>query len=196
MKQFIRAIMFTSITLLIIGFVIAANTAPAPDDTIPQTVAAQPTQDPVLVADAQRLGIDYKAISWHYSSDEITASLNSIAETTNDTVIGLFEPPDTIIIATNLSTSDELNIVAYEYMHYVWAGLTDTQRQDMGALLDQYRTRNPSFDTDVSRYHGDAATIQNEENSTACTRVDPSLLSDSFNNYCNQYIPNRALLFR
>lgn len=181
--------------LLIVAFSIAANVTPVPDETVSRAVAAPLRQDATLIADAQRLGIDYKPLSWHHSSVELATAVDVTAETADDIIIGLFLPPNTIIIATNLSDDTELNIVAYEYMHYIWAGLSPSQRQIMGTTLDQYRTQNPDFDADVARYHGDAATIQDEENSTACTRVQPYLLSDEFNNYCNRYIPNRTLLF-
>lgn len=181
------------VALAIIGELgtLGSSTPPLPNAPTPTSVAQPLTQDPALVADAQELGINYTPLNWRYSSSVLTSN----TETSDGTVVGLFTTPNSIQIATGLSKSDELNMVAYEYMHYYWSNLTEYQRQSIGANLDEYRTQNADFNADVSRYHGDVETIQDEEDSTACTRVASYLLSDDFNAYCNTAIPNRSILF-
>ena len=184
------------IGLFILGFIIDFSTgvfeSKSTNVNTPASINAPLTQDPTLVADAQQLGIDYSPLNLSFTSQPITSN----TETTDGSPIGVFFAPNTIHIQSGLAKSDELNILAYEYMHYAWANLTSTQRSTIGAELDAFRTQDADFNSDVSRYHGDTAVIQNEEDSTACTRVDPSLLSDSFNAYCNQFIANRSILFQ
>lgn len=177
-----------------VGFYQAATNTTASGS--PTTVAKPLTQDPVLMADAQQLAIDYSPLNLILTSE----SLNAIAsgkttETTDGSPIGLFLTPNTIYIQSGLDKNEELNIFAYEYMHYYWSNLSGNDQQSIATELDAYRNQNVNYNADVSRYHGDTKTIQDEEDSTACTRVDPSLLSDSFNAYCNQAIPNRSILF-
>lgn len=176
--------------MYVIGYAVGESTTPRYN--VPATVGVTLSQDPVLVADAQQLGINYAPLNMKFSSGALT----SLTETVDNGAIGLFTTPNSITIATGLSKKDELNILAYEYMHYAWIGLTAEQKQSLTSSYQHYRTINPDFNAEVSHYHGDEATIANEMNSTACTRVQPHLLTVDFNNYCNQFIKNRNILFQ
>jgi hypothetical protein len=157
----------------------------------PTIAGANLTQDPTLVADAKQLGIDYSPLNLTFTSKNISIS----DETVSGGAIGVFYPPNIIYIESGLSKYQELNIVAYEYMHYVWENLPTSTKQRISSELTLYRTQNSDYNADVSHYSGDTATIEDEQDSTACTRVEPYLLSDSFNAYCNAAIPNRSILF-
>lgn len=174
-----------------VGFNVGAN-GKITNLAVPLNIKPHLTQDPKLVGDAQELGIDYSQVNLEFTPTNPTSTI----EKSDEPAVGVFIYPNTIQIKTGLSKKDELTIVAYEYMHYVWKDTSTKQQQQLAKQLRVYRSWNPDFNADVSRYHGTPETIDNELHSTVCTHVQPYLLSNSFNNYCNQFIKNRSILFQ
>lgn len=147
------------------------------------------SQDPTLVADAQQLGLDYSGVNLSF------APTLSAPDVVGTSTVGEFTPPNSIQIKAGLTKPQELQTVAYEFMHYYWQNLPLNIQQQMTTVYQQYYDSNTDFQQLTKYYTGNSSVIADERNSTACTQVQPYLLSTSFNIYCNQFIPNRSILF-
>lgn len=158
---------------------------------IPKSVGVQLAQDPALVADAQQLGIDYSPLNMSLapslSADDVIAD--------QDNTTGTFQAPNTIKVKSGQTRQDELRSLAYEYLHYVWENMRIDKKQQLTALLQQYYDSSSSFRQLNANYMGTPDILADERNSVACTYIQPYLLTDDFNSYCDHYIPNRSILF-
>lgn len=183
--------------LYVIGYVFGAADTKGYDRakilTTPATLSPA-TQDPVLKADADTLGIDVSGINISFIA--IVPRGDVVGTESDDNVVGGFHEPNTIVIKSGLDKQLELSTVAYEYMHFVWAGLGTDIKTQMSANYQDLYDRSPLFQSDTESYVGDPATIADERNSTACVDMPPYLLTAEFNDWCNQFIPNRSLLFQ
>jgi hypothetical protein len=167
-----------------------------PSATIAAAVAAityqGSTQDATLLGYANEL---------RYTDSATPPNDSDIS--TSDKITGLFDPnTDTIYVVRNQSAleggpevQDEIGTVAYEYMHYVWSNDLDGSAQaSERQALESYDQENSYFNSLVSQYTGDQNTLDNEYAATACTEIQPIQLSSSFNEWCDQYIPNREVV--
>lgn len=180
--------------LFIIGFItglVQGLQHPISAVATPTAVVAPITQDPVLVSDAQELGIDYSNLNMSFATSLTATDIDNGYK-----ILGTFQAPVTIKILSGQPKQDELSSLAYEYLHYTWINMPSAEQQQMTTLYQQYYTSNPDFQRLTVAYIGTPDIIANERNSTACTKVDPSVLTDDFNAYCNSAIPNRAILFQ
>lgn len=173
--------------LLVVPYWLGSSDKPTPPNVV---VGGSLHRDPRLVSDAKKLGIDSTPLNL-----KLVSHIKRADEKVDGTIIGVFYRPNSIQIRKGLSRTAELNILAYEYMHYVWQNLPASQKKVLTMGLKDYRKMNPNFNRDVSRYHGPSKIINDEMDSTACTRVAPYLLSRGFNSYCDHYIKHRAILF-
>lgn len=179
--------------LFIIGFItglVQGLQHPISTIATPATVAPSLTQDPVLVSDAQELGIDYSNINMSFAPSLTATDINGGYQT-----IGTFQAPNIIQILSGQTKQNELTTLAYEYLHYVWINTSMADRQQMTTLYQQYYDSNYDFQQLTAPYTGTPDIIANERNSTACTLVIPGKLTDAFNTYCNSIVPNRDILF-
>lgn len=165
--------------------------------TVPHVMAATLNQDPTLVADAQQLGINTGALNLEFVSG-FSSTEGDLTDTS--ATIGAFIAPNTIQVKSGISKKDEMISVAYEYMHYVWSNFKPETKSSLAAGYDRLYSDDSDFATEIAPFmalkSNTADTIQNEENSIACTHLDPNSLTNEFNAYCNTYIPNRSLLFK
>lgn len=165
-----------------------------PKTTPPKTIAATLSQDPALLEDAQELGIqDYTKVNINYAQ---TVTADDATTDANRTVIGSFTAPNTILIQSGLTKRVELQTVAYEYMHYLWIQIPQASRDAMIPIFQQFYDTNSDFHSETSGYYGSAATIADERDATACTKIPPYELVTAFNDYCNTLITNRSILFQ
>lgn len=194
MKRTYRIFKPASILILdfILGFALGIGAMASQIPLVPANVGGTFTQDPALVTTAQQLGIDASNVNLSYA-DVVTA--DDVSPEYADRIEGSFLAPNTITIKSGLTESEQQYIVAYEFMHYFWQNLPQENRDQLTTLYQTYYDTNESFQTLTAPYTGEPSTIADERNSNACTRVEPSALTDDFNAYCDQYIKNRSLLF-
>lgn len=150
-------------------------------------------QDPTLVDDAKQLGLsDYQWVNLSFT-DNKTAKDGDLPDGTP--INGVFYGPNTISISTGLNKQDELVSVAYEIMHYYWSNLPDDNKQSAEQVMQNFYDSDPKFQDITRDFIGDASLLGDERSATACTKVPTYILTDDFNTYCNQFIPNRSILF-
>lgn len=89
----------------------------------------------------------------------------------------------------------ELQTVAYELLHYHWSKMSEQERSQTAQTMQQFHDNSPEMRYLTKDYIGDPDTIADERHSTACVLIHPDNLTPMFNDYCNQLIPNRGILF-
>ena len=170
---------------LCVGYALSENNV-----STPHSIGATITQDPTLVADAVQLGLDYSNVNLSFAP---TLHASDIAD--DSKTIGVFHSPNTITIKSGLTKDQEINIVAYEFMHYYWQNLPKETKTNLTNTYQTYYDSNLTFRQLTALYVGSPETLADERNSNACTRTPPYVLTDEFNTYCNTFIPNRSILF-
>jgi hypothetical protein len=107
-----------------------------------------------------------------------------------------FGDSKTIFIKNNETVKGLKNMLAYEYMHYVWNNLaTPDQKTAILSESDILIFTNAKFKSDMVDFLGTniQPNVQDDErDSNMCTRLPASALSDMANNFCNNFIPNRS----
>lgn len=158
----------------------------------PIGAAASVTQDPTLVTDATQLGINPAGVNL-----ALVPAVNNTTDVTDGAnIVGGFVAPNTISIKSGLDKSTEVQTVAYEFLHYYWAKTSAQERQQLTATYQSLYDSSAELRYLTQNYVGDADTLADERNSTACTLIDPANLTQSFNTYCNGLLPNReSVLF-
>lgn len=190
MKKLLKIILVIVLVFVVFVGGAAVGLSSYPHLTTPNGVAKPLTQDPILLADAQQLGIDTSNVNLSFA-DQLSASDVS----PSDVVVGSFTAPNNIKVKSGQEKSQELNTVAYEFMHYFWSQLPVTSQSQLTTTLNDFYNQDSEFQRITAGYVGSDAVLADERNSTACTLVPPYVLTDDFNAYCNQFIPNRAILF-
>lgn len=105
-----------------------------------------------------------------------------------------YSSTNTIYVRDGLSEYNTKNILAYEYMHYIYARVAPIdQRFTMGGEVLSMWNVQPT----MARYSAQLVPVNPSEQvdegiSIMCTRMSPSEISDYANTYCNNYIPNRG----
>lgn len=107
-----------------------------------------------------------------------------------------YNSTNTIFIKTGYNRLDTKNLLAYEFMHYVWEKVATPAQQNMVNLEgDQLIQSDFYFKRDMQPFLGtniQPAEQNDERDSNICTRVPESHLSAAVNAYCDQYVPNRS----
>lgn len=156
-------------------------------DKNPVTVTQVVSQDTQLKADADDLGIDVSGINLAFNDNQQSYNLKP-----GEISYGLYIGPNSIQIKPNQSHQEELKLLSYEYMHYVWwERLSDAQRAGQANLYQTLYDTNDSFKQLMRFYSGN---IDDERDATACTRLPRDQLSDQINIFCDTWIPERNLV--
>lgn len=139
-----------------------------------------------LLQRAKELGIDVSNINLNIS-DKVEADDLSDA-------LGTFLLPNTITIKSGLSPHAERQILAHEYLHYLWS--TQDHQDNLQSYIDA-SVNDPWLKEVLSSYTNcDRECIADEAHSYSCSTEPLEYLSQEFNNYCNSLIPNRQILFQ
>lgn len=190
MKKLLKICLKLVGLLLVLWIGIAIGLNAYPHLITPNNITKPLTQDPILIADAQQLGIDYSRVNISLSP---SVTGDDVKDNTN--TVGTFQAPNNILVKSGLSKQQELQTVAYEFMHYFWSREPQANRTQLTQTLQDFYNHDSEFQRITQPYVGDTDTIADERDSTACTAIPPYVLTDEFNAYCNQFIPNRAILF-
>lgn len=184
---------------------IISLTAPPPKAVTIKTVAPKPLPKlaaikpapvvtPVLAQYAAELGITVPAGLSMVYADTIPPAADLDVATT---AAVYYDTTTTIYVKTGYTPWQTKNLLAYEFMHYVWDRLATPAQHNMinleGDSLVQTSTK---FQTELAPFLAPgniAPDVQNDErDSIICTRLGVAELSDNANAYCSQYIPNRG----
>ncbi len=185
----VALVLFFASLLLYIKF----YSKPHTEIYIPNVVGEELTQDPKLVSDAKQLGIDYSPINWEFVESIPNTNYDDI--TPGTAIIGGFTAPNSIQVKSGMGKQQELQTVAYEYLHYKWTQYTPNQKAKLENLLQRFYDNKLYFREATKAITGSADVLGDERNSMACTVIQPYLLTQAFNDYCDSLIPNRTILF-
>ena len=109
-------------------------------------------------------------------------------------------PTSTVILLRR--TAHPLDVLAYEYLHDVWAHLAPAQRVHVTALLDEFDADHhgalePSFSklirADIRNGATGSTARLDELHSIACSRTRDEHLSPDLRAYCTHVLPGRKL---
>ncbi len=134
---------------------------------------------------ASDLGIDVSGVTLEYGTPDTNGM---------DDVAGSFFE-GTITISSDKKFQPYLErIVAHEYAHYRFSQL------DNEGVIEAIKRNAPVRRTawmreKLSGYSCDGTCLAAESEAYACTEMPQHLISDEFKKYCEEFIPNRQLLF-
>lgn len=175
--------------LIVIGYSIPHN---VPDKNIKRAdkIKISLKQDPILIADAKLLGINYSDLNMSFAK-------HLLADDVKDgvAVAGTFQMPNNIKVKSGQNKHEELETLAYEYLHYKWAQYTPAKKAKLTKTYQIFYDADESFRRLSASIYGDKDVLADERNSIACTEVKPYFLTEGLNDYCNALIPNRRILF-
>lgn len=144
------------------------------------------TKNYELLQRAGELGIDVSALNI-YIDDGMQADDLADADS-------VFAPPNTIVIHNGFTPAEQRELLAHEYLHYVWSKSKPSEAvieaNNAAAINDPFLRQQLSQYTNCDRL-----CIADEVNSYACTAEPPQYLDATYNQYCNSLIPNRVILF-
>lgn len=171
----------------------------APNSTVQpnyiKTPAKPATGDPTLLSYAKELGIQLpNGMTLVYektlpAADDLAANITAGV---------YYQATNTIYIQTGYTKYQTENLLAYEYMHYVWEDVDSAYQQNIvDAASTNLLETSPTFRTDVEPFvtaNVSQGERDDEQDSNACTRLPASQLPALVDAYCAHYIPNRSLI--
>ena len=188
--KYIFVALFVLAGIGLISYNYANKTVTTPNASVTQAY----TQDPTLLAYASNLGIDVSHINLVLSptiphATDLSGQAVGVYNTATTTI---YVSDNEVPLEGGTESSDDISTLAYEYMHYIWAyDLSASAKTQQTTTLEQYSNTNSAFNKLVNMYQGSQDTLGDEYTATACTELDPSVLSTGFNTWCDTYIPNR-----
>lgn len=142
-------------------------------------------QDPMLLKEANELGLDVTNVSLVYDS---TITL------TDSETYGFFSGPNTIEISP--ASPHQRRTLAHEYLHYIVSNMSQTEFSDVSRLVMNIYESDSSLRNRMQPYiqRGDTpgtTALSNELFAILCTESSDKYLSNELLAYCNKYL-NRS----
>lgn len=145
-------------------------------------------QDPRLLRQASNVGLD---------TTNLNLVFGDIVGANVDDAMGGFIAPNTIILKEGLTKKEIRTILAHEYIHYQWTLMDDGVRDSVVEVYERLQKDDPWIKQRLNDYHHcDTECMANEATAYSCTELAPYRLTEEYNDFCNQFITNRKVLFQ
>jgi hypothetical protein len=132
-------------------------------------------QDPAMLAIANELGLDVTYVNLR---------VGVVNASNVENAIGMFKYPNTITVAPGYTTAQ---IIAHEYMHYVWAH-AEQEYRDVSTATYRAEKDSPFFKMVLDGYSCSEDCLANEAVAYSCSDMPLYVRSVDLNTFCAQFM--------
>lgn len=185
--------------VLVVAVIVLAGSAPNPVTPGPSAdttgaTAGRPVPSEIQPV-VQSLGLDPAIVA---KLDIEISSKDSCARGDSPDAIACFQAPNKIVITPRYFSSTQTqqnSIVAHEYLHYVWSTLSNNEKADLAASINQVYVSHASYlNRRLLTYTLTDALRLDELHSYIGTELSDSELPAPLLSHYMRYVPNRGIL--